>query len=72
MTATAESKLILLTSHLFDKHRRCDSAYVCACVHTYAAIYAYLRIFILPIEVMKYEAWERPNLTFFFNFITLC
>lgn len=20
----------------------------------------------------KYEAWERPNLTFFFNFITLC
>lgn len=72
MTATVESKLILLTSHLFDMHRRCDSAYFCACVHTYAAIYACLRMFILPIEVMKYEAWERPNLTFFFNFITLC
>lgn len=72
MTATVESKLILLTSNLFDMRRRCDSAYFRACVHTYAAIYACLRMFILPIEVMKYEAWERPNLTFFFNFITLC
>ena len=72
MTATVESKLILLTSNLFDMRRRCDSAYVCACVYTYAAIYACLRMFILPIEVMKYEAWEQPNLTCFFNFITLC